>query len=528
MNLIRRARRIVLAGLAATTVAIAAGAVGAAQVDAGVASAPSTRTLLTPPTDLAFTALSTAAAPRSPHATPGNTTVKLTWLAPSSNGGSKIDKYLVQRKTSTRAWKTIATPAVRRVRARGLRNGTRYSFRVAAHNSAGWGPYSTAVKAVPRTVPTVPRSPAATPSNAQVKLVWLAPSSNGGAPVDKYAVQRSTTGTSGWTTVGSPTTRSYLAGGLTNGTKYYFRVRAHNTAGWSKPSNTLSGTPRTVPSAPQSLWAGNGNAAAELLWSMPASTGGAVIDTYQVQQAPTTNGPWTPLGTTSQLDYVITGLTNGNTYDFRVRAHNPSGWGPYSTVVSAVPRTLPSPPPTPTATAGDKTVDLTWQPPSNDGGLMVDNYRVEQWAAGSWTQVAETAALNQTVTGLTNGTTYFFRISAHNPTGWSAPSDIAGATPKGPPNPPASCSAGRATPGNTKTISVDWTPPSNDGGLALKTYQVMVQYNWGGVVSNGLTNSLLTHKTVDVPQPNVYKVFVAAYNSAGPSGWCIVNNVDMT
>ena len=47
-------------------------------------------------------------------------------------------------------------------------------------------------------------------------------------------------------------------------------------------------------------------------------------------------------------------------------------------------------------------------------------------------------------------------------------------------------------------------------------------------VSNGLTNNLLTHKTVDVPKPDVYNVFVAAYNADGFGGWCIVHQVDMT
>lgn len=53
----------------------------------------------------------------------------------------------------------------------------------------------------------------------------MAPSSNGGAPVNKYLVQRSRTGTSRWRTIGYPKRTWFKATGLTNGVRYYVRVR---------------------------------------------------------------------------------------------------------------------------------------------------------------------------------------------------------------------------------------------------------------------------------------------------------------
>jgi hypothetical protein len=73
-------------------------------------------------------------APTLISATPGNNKVMLVWTAPSYNGGSAIDYYVIYRN-GVDVRHTSATSAT----ITGLANGGTYSFAVAAHNSAGVG-----------------------------------------------------------------------------------------------------------------------------------------------------------------------------------------------------------------------------------------------------------------------------------------------------------------------------------------------------------------------------------------------------
>ena len=167
----------------------------------------------------------------------GSGQVRLTWLAPASNGGAAVTDYVIQRSwNGTGGWVAVSdgVRATTGYTVSNLSNGTRYWFRVSARNAAGTGPVSVAVNAVPRTVPGVVRSLGAVPGGSgQVRLTWLAPASNGGAVVTDYVIQRSWNGTGGWVVVsdGVRATTGYTVSNLSNGTRYWFRVSARNAAG---------------------------------------------------------------------------------------------------------------------------------------------------------------------------------------------------------------------------------------------------------------------------------------------------------
>ena len=325
----------------------------------------------------------------------------------------------------------------------GLTNGATHYFRVRAVNIAGSGPPSSVVSVVPRTVPSAPRTLIATPTNVsgQVRVSWVAPASNGGTAVTDYAVQRSPNGTSGWVTItdGVNTATAFTVSGLANGTRYYFRVLARNAVGYSPSSNVVNAIPRTIPAAVRSLSvtpAATGQL--RLAWLAPASNGGSAITDYLIQRSPNGTTGWVTItdGVSTATAFTVTGLRNGTRYYFRVYPRNAAGYGPASTVVSQIPRPVPtavrSLTAAPTNVSGQ--VRLTWVAPASNGGYAVTDYVIQRWNSGApaWVTISDgvRTTTTYTVTGLANGTRYYFRVFARNAAGSSLPSPSVVAIPR--------------------------------------------------------------------------------------------------
>jgi hypothetical protein len=180
------------------------------------------------------TAVQPPSQPRGVSALAGSGTATVSWLAPLDTGGAAVTSYTV---TAAPGGRTCTTSALR-CSVSGLTNGTAYSFSVRASNSAGFGPAGgTTAKVVPATAPGKVRSLKVVASTrTKVRLVWLAPTSNGGRPVTAYQVQWRRADASSWgawTSTGA--LRAKTLRGLTPRRAYLVRVRAVNTLGPGSP-----------------------------------------------------------------------------------------------------------------------------------------------------------------------------------------------------------------------------------------------------------------------------------------------------
>jgi predicted phage tail protein len=459
-------------------------------------------------------------APQSLSASADNSQVVLTWTAPSSNGGAAISAYKVYRGMSSGGEVLLITVGnILTYTNTGLTNGQVYYYKVSAVNSVGEGPLSneaSATPVVPVTVPSAPQSLYASSGNAQVILTWSAPSSNGGAAITAYKVYRSTVsgGENLLTTLGN--TLTYTDTGITNGQIYYYKVSAVSSVGEGPQSNEASAIPATAPSYPQGLSASAGNAQVVLTWSAPSSNGGSSISGYKVYMGTNSGGETLFITLGNVLTYTNTGLTNGQTYYYKVSAFNSVGEGTFSNEAIAIPATTPSAPQSSSASSGNAQVVLSWSIPSSNGGASISGYKIYRGTSSGGEALLITLGnvLTYTNTGLTNGQVYYYKVSAVNSVGEGPLSNEASATPVAPATVPSAPQNLIATAGNTQVV-LTWSVPSSNGGASVTAYKVYRGTSSGGETLLTTLGNVLIYTNTGLTNGQVYYYKVSAVNSVG-------------
>lgn len=359
--------------------------------------------------------------------------VVLTWYMPSSTYASPIINYNIYRSmTSGSEELLLAVGNVTTYNDSNVSNGYMYFYKVSAVSMVGEGARSNEVNvSVVATAPSSPRNFYATVGNEQVVLSWQAPACNGGSPITGYNVYcgAAPSGETYLTTTNNVTT--YNDTGLTNGQIYYFTVAAVNANGPGVNATETSATPATIPTSPQSFTATADNARVELSWKVPASNGGLPIIGYKIFRG-TVAGAEVYLASVGTVNtWTDTKVTNGQSFFYTICAINGVGLGANASEVVAIPMMRVSGAPRSLqASVENGQVVLSWEAPTDNGGLPLTGYKIYRGTApcNETLLVTVSNVTTYTDTNVIGGQVYYYKICATTSAGDGALSNEASAT----------------------------------------------------------------------------------------------------
>jgi len=298
--------------------------------------------------------------------------------------------------------------------------GTTYGGGVGSVSTTPQGTVYELSLGLPPLIPAAPTGVTATSGAGQITLSWVP------APgAQSYYIYRGTArgGESGIPIASAVTSTTFVDTQVQGGVTYYYKIRSKSARGASSYSIEASATP--APATP-TLNATAGNAQANLSWT--ASSGATSYNVYRGTAPGGESATPIAAGVTGTT-FTDTSVRNQVRYYYYVVAIGSAGASQHSNEVLVLP--LPAAPAAPslTATPGNKQITLTWTLVSGATGYKL--YRGTSPGGESATAIY---GANATTTmfvnpGLTNGVTYYYRVTAINPGGASPYSNEASATP---------------------------------------------------------------------------------------------------
>jgi RHS repeat-associated protein len=263
-----------------------------------------------------------------------------------------------------------------------------------------------------------------------------------------------------------------------------------------------------VPAAPTGVNATGAHTKATVSFNASGNDGGAAITGYTVTSNPA-GGVDSNAGSTG-LSHVVTGLTNGTSYTFTVKAINAVGSSvasqPSNSITPAP--TAPDAPTNATAVGGHTKATVSFTAPA-ENGAAISGYNVSSSPAGGVDSNAGGTGLSHIVTGLTNGVSYTFTVTAINAMGTSTPSQPSNSIIPAPTAPDAPTHV-KAAGGNSQA-TISFTAPAENGS-PISGYTVTS--NPGGITASGTGSPIIV---TGLTNGTAYTFTVTATNGIGTS-----------
>jgi fibronectin type 3 domain-containing protein len=392
--------------------------------------------------------------------TVGSGAVTLTW-----NPGGGATSYTVGRSNSSGGpYTNVGTPATNTLTDTGLTNGATYYYVVSATNSAGTSGNSTPVGATPIVPPTFTSSATASPnpdvqgtsttvtasvtdtantlSNGALQVVVVDPSGNTAASQSfagqSLSVSQTQTYKVSFTPAASGTFTVHVAVLSATGQTWH----ANNSAGTITVTSSLTFS-SSATATPSTVAQGDSTS----IHATVTDTGTATL-TNSIVEVQVFNSGGTAVSTNDASGQnFLGGQQQQYTYTWNVPTSQATGtytvmigvfdstwatnyyWNSNgATITVTAPQSAPAAPTQLSATAGNAQVALSWN--ASSGAASYNVYRgTAPGAEGTTAVMAGITTVTHTDTGLTNGTTYFYKVAAVNPGGTSPLSNEASAKP---------------------------------------------------------------------------------------------------
>lgn len=404
----------------------------------------------------------------------------VSWNPPDDDGGEPLEEYVVEAQDVDEKGKFIVVGKVpagtTELKVKGLKNKGNYKFRVKAVNKEGESDPLQSDKHYqikdPWDPPGKPGRPHVTDvDSTQVSLEWDPPQKDGGAPVDEYIIEVRDPTSKEWNKIATSKTPNATVTGLTEGKEYQFRVKAVNKAGPGQPSEPcekIKCQPKYVPA-----WLNHDD-----IRSIVVKAGQTARWNVKIGGRPPPDVKWfkndqqLELTATLQIDtkknehtiLCIPSTIRGDRGKYKLEVKNSHGQDTESADLNVLDRPSKPQGPLEVSNVVEDGCDLSWKPPEDDGGELIEYYEVEKLdtTTGKWVPCAKVKDTNAQIKGLKKGNQYQFRVKAVNKEGISDPLSTEGATTaKNPYDEPGKCGAPEIVDWDTDHMDLEWEPPTN-------------------------------------------------------------------
>jgi hypothetical protein len=283
----------------------------------------------------------------------------------------------------------------------GLTNGTEYRIRIRGVNTYGDGTPSPYVSVTPSTIPDAPTNLVASYGGSGSATISFTPGNNGGATILNYTY--SIDGVNFMELTPTDAISPVTITGLTNGTEYLIQLKALNADGPGISSSSVTYTSVGPPNAPTDVtWTDMHTNAISVSFTEGNNQGSTIINYKYSLDNGTSYVLCDPVDVSSPI--IISGLTNGQSYDIKILAVNATGDGVPSDTITATTYGYPNAPTSISwADNYNGSMLVSFTPGSDNGGSAITNYSYSLDNGVTFTELSPAQTSSPlTISGLTN------------------------------------------------------------------------------------------------------------------------------